>query len=637
MKSILITSAFFLLFHHICISQKIDSLYKLVQRAKSDSAKAKALGDLAYSISSNDPDSALKLGWQGVSLAKKSNSNAALANCLQAIGWSYFRLGKNDSAIIFITQAKNIFHQLKMLWDEGSCLKNMGSVYSSSNDYTKAFACLMPAKALFEKLKDEKYEAYVDKQIGGIYRLQGVLGLAKQYLSSAIATFERLHENGYLGDAFSAYGSVFWAEKNYDSALYFYRKEYQIYSGVSNISNQAYAAENIGTAFYSKCEEKNGRVWADSALLYFEKALGYFEKVADSTDVNYEKINIGAALHLKNDYKAAAKNLTEALSFFSRANNIAQVYQVYYELSKVYRDQGDYKIAYALLDSASVYNDTLTSRNNASTIAGMFAKYEADKKDRTILLLNTQQKLSEQELSRQHIITIFIISLAFFGIFLVFILWNRNRIKQKLKEVQVRNQLSNDLHDDIGSSLSSILLLSNLVGQQKNDESVNKTLLEKIANNTKEVIDKMSDIVWTMNPKYDEGESLRERIENYVVRLKEVTTVTINGNIDGKIDQYHFTMELRKNIFLIIKEAMNNALKYANASLLQLDFIAGEKYFQILIKDNGIGFDKAVTVTGNGFETMIHRAKASNGECTITSECGKGTLVKTIIPIPNIR
>jgi signal transduction histidine kinase len=267
----------------------------------------------------------------------------------------------------------------------------------------------------------------------------------------------------------------------------------------------------------------------------------------------------------------------------------------------------------------------------------MFAKYETDKKDRTILLLNTQQKLYQQQISRQHILAILIVSVALFGVFIGLVLWNRRGIKQKLKELEMRNQLSSDLHDDIGSSLSSILLLSTMAAQKQDDPVIHNKLLEKINNNAKEVIDRMSDIVWTMNPKFDEGDSLHEKLENYITRLKEITPINITGNIDDKIDRIQFTMELRKNIFLIIKEAMNNALKHAGATLLQLDLNIKEKHFEVVITDNGIGFEKAETQGGNGFETMINRAKASNGDCSITSFLGRGTVVKAVIPIPHIR
>lgn len=621
----------------VCTGQKIDSLYSLVKQAKTDSGKSKALAGLAYALSANNPDSALQLAWQGLALGKQSGNKAAQASCLQSIGWTYFRAGKNDSSINYLKQSASIFHQLKNLREEGKVLKNIGSVYISSRDYTHAFEVLIPAKKIFEDIKDERYAAYIDKEIGGIYRQKKLLPLAKQYLSSAIATFEKIHDSAYLSDAMSAYGSVFWAEKKYDSALYFYRKEYKISQLLPNMANLAYSAENLGTAFYSLCGEKNTKPWVDSALFYFTKAQDYFKKMQDTTDVFFEKINIGATLVLTKNYPSAAQNLHEALRFFNNIKDTAEMYEIYTSLSSIYQKTGDYKTAYGYLDSAAIYNDSLTAKDNRNNIAAMFAKYEADKKDATIKLLNTQKELDQQQISRQHIITLFIASFTLLGIFTALILWNRRNIKQKLGEVEMRNQLSSDLHDDIGSSLSSILLLSNLAAQNKEDEGMRNKLLEKINSNAKEMIERMGDIVWTMNPRYDEGDSLRERIENYTSRLQEITPVAIHTNIDKNIEHYHFSMELRKNIFLIIKEAMNNALKYAAATRIALDLTVANNCLTLIINDNGKGFTLTEKTNGNGLDTMIQRARASGGNCTVASSPGNGTLVKAVIPIPNNR
>src|SRR5436309_6389154 len=137
----------------------------------------------------------------------------------------------------------------------------------------------------------------------------------------------------------------------------------------------------------------------------------------------------------------------------------------------------------------------------------MFAQYETEKKDRTIQLLNAQAKLDEKEISNQHIIEIFSLISVVLAVILFIVLVNRNRMKQQLKEVKVRNQLAGDLHDEVGSSLSSILLLSKMAAANTKEKNSDKNMLETIAGNTKEVMDKVSDIVWMMNPKYDDGEN----------------------------------------------------------------------------------------------------------------------------------
>ena len=107
------------------------------------------------------------------------------------------------------------------------------------------------------------------------------------------------------------------------------------------------------------------------------------------------------------------------------------------------------------------------------------------------------------------------------------------------------------------------------------------SMLEKISSNTKEVIDKMGDIVWMMNPKYDEGENVREKLEQYISRIKDIAAFKIHLEIDDAIDALKFSMEVRKAIFLIFKEAVNNALKYAEATNMFIQLKPVEKSIAI--------------------------------------------------------
>ncbi len=636
MKRFIIFLIVILLLPAKIFAQELDTLRAQLKREPNESEKPAIMANIAFHIINTNPDSAIMLAKQAMQFALQvKNDNGFGASC-NAIGWAFYRLGKSDSAIIYLEKARNIYHTINRTKGEGRSMINLGVIYEAQKNHEKGLDYTLRGEKLFESIKDDTDRAYADRELGIIYRELGQPGLAKAYLLSALQTFKALNQQNYYSDALSSIGQLYLNAKLYDSALFYYRQSLLMCNGQRSI-NAAYAWDNVADVFFKLSEQRAFHPYIDSALDFYSQSHDIFKGLNSPADVAYEDIKVGKCWNALGKYLPAIDRLTSSLNYFKKDNEINYAFDAAQELSNAYHNQGNYPLALKYLQESGAYKDSLDAASNKEQMANMFARYEADKKDKTILLLNTQEKLSQQDLSRQHIITLFTLSLILLGFFLVFILWNRNRIKQQLKEVEMRNQLSSDLHDDIGSSLSSILLLSNMAAQKGEDERINKNLLEKINNNAKEVIERMSDIVWSMNPKYDEGESLRERIQNYIAGLKEVTTVNICGNIDTKIDQYHFTMELRKNIFLIIKEAMNNALKYANSTHLQLDFTAEEKYFLLMVKDDGKGFDKAGTAAGYGFETMINRAKASDGMCDIISTPGGGTLIKAIIPIPNIR
>jgi signal transduction histidine kinase len=346
---------------------------------------------------------------------------------------------------------------------------------------------------------------------------------------------------------------------------------------------------------------------------------------------------MGKVLRAKENYKTADEYLTEAFNYFDSTGDTVFALEAASELSILYKDIRDFKNAYKYNIISQQYKDSIDSKKRADSIAKMFAQYETEKKDRTIQLLNAQAKLDEKEISNQHIIEIFsLVSVVLAGVLFIMLV-NRNRIKQQLKEVKVRNQLAGDLHDEVGSSLSSILLLSKMASANSTGLTVNKNMLEKISDNTREVIDKMSDIVWMMNPKYDEGGNLREKIEQYISRIKEIAPFQIQLDMASEIDEIKFPMEIRKSIFLIFKEAINNAIKYSNATQLNIGLRILDKKLQLCIDDNGKGFDKTTVTSGNGLETMCLRAKSCKGNFNIESTLDKGTQVNVIIPLPHFR
>jgi signal transduction histidine kinase len=283
------------------------------------------------------------------------------------------------------------------------------------------------------------------------------------------------------------------------------------------------------------------------------------------------------------------------------------------------------------------FKDSLDKRNHSDSITQIFARYETDKKEKEIQLLNTQAALNKTALSRQHLLMLLSVITLILAVIMFIALTNHNRINQQLKEVKVRNQLAGDLHDEVGSSLSSILLLSKMASAKSDGSTTNKGMLETIAGNTKEVIDRMNDIVWMMNPKYDEGENLREKLEQYISRVQETVSCTIQLNIHASVDTIKFPMEIRKTLFLLCKEALNNAVKYAGATIINISLGRENNHIQFIVSDNGKGFNSDTVTNGNGLGIMALRAKDCKGSFTVQSRVGGGTQIKAILPIPHIR
>jgi hypothetical protein len=205
-----------------------------------------------------------------------------------------------------------------------------------------------------------------------------------------------------------------------------------------------------------------------------------------------------------------------------------------------------------------------------------------------------------------------------------FILWNRYKLKQQLKEVQIRNKIASDLHDDVGATLSSIRMYSNIVSNQVKETSPQSTeLLEKISSNSKEMIENMSDIVWMIKPGNDALESIENRMLNFANELCTPAGVNFEFTKDEATQNIKMPMEQRRDLYLIFKEAVNNAIKYSGCTAINARMSMHGNRFQMIISDDGNGFDLDATKKGNGLDNIQKRTAAHNGKFMIRSSPGE--------------
>lgn len=215
------------------------------------------------------------------------------------------------------------------------------------------------------------------------------------------------------------------------------------------------------------------------------------------------------------------------------------------------------------------------------------------------------------------------------GLYLFF----RYRINQVRKVERMRQHISADLHDDIGASLTSINILSQLSQQKKIDTATRNEYLHKINEQTAEVTDALRDIVWSINPKNDKLDIILARMKRYTAELLEPKNIeySFETNITSTGETLH--ADIRQNLYLIFKEAVNNLAKYSGATkaVIVVNKHAGHLYLKV--KDNGLGFDPVHVTKGNGLENMQRRAKAMHTRLNLSSENNIGTTITVNIPL----
>jgi nitrate/nitrite-specific signal transduction histidine kinase len=242
------------------------------------------------------------------------------------------------------------------------------------------------------------------------------------------------------------------------------------------------------------------------------------------------------------------------------------------------------------------------------------------------LPIQVQQSFWEEWWFWPMIITyiLFVISL---GIYLFF-LYN---FKQKLKVQTIRNQIAADLHDEVGSNLNSIAIFAEVLRKKTSTDTL--PILERIIDNTKESVGLMQDAVWAINPKNDSNEKLFERMRSFASALLTNKGIAFDFEIQENIQKADFTLEQRKNCYLIFKEAINNIAKHSHANKASVKISSVPDCFYLTIEDNGRGFDATADHAGNGVSNFKNRAEEAEMFLDIQSTIGQGTVLHLEIPI----
>ena len=207
------------------------------------------------------------------------------------------------------------------------------------------------------------------------------------------------------------------------------------------------------------------------------------------------------------------------------------------------------------------------------------------------------------------------------------------RMYQISRVQRMRNQISSDLHDDIGATLSNVNILTTLVRRKLPAEHETQVNLHRIEEEIQNAGESLDDIIWSINPNHDTVADIAARMRRFATEIFDAKDIVANISIAGEVEKTRIGMHRRRDIWLCYKEAINNLAKYAKCTKAHIDIRLKDKNLCIEVKDNGVGFDTTQTRRGNGLSNMEKRSLKRGGTVSINSVLGKGTTVKIVIPV----
>jgi len=426
------------------------------------------------------------------------------------------------------------------------------------------------------------------------------------------------HLHGNLAEAYYKLGK-------YDSALFHNYLSLKEAAGISWERGIAVAYTGLGDVYAAIHQN-------DSALNNYIRGANTADH---SNDIDVALVCYGGMA--KSHYElhnsvSVDESLDLGFSLLNQHPNINRFYALAF-LSKaidIYRKRNEPVGLVKAMELRSAIEKANIDGNNKQIQTILNAGMENEKR---ILSMQVAEAERKQELATTRL-GLALIGFALFGIsFLVY----RYYQNQKLAISQIRQKISQDLHDDIGASLSSLQIYG-AIAEQSVETNPGKAIemVNKMSFQSKEIMENMNDIVWSMKTSSSSNTSIEIKIKNYAAGLLADSNIDFKYSIMPNADKVITGITARKNILLITKEAMNNIAKYSKAKTASLSLHTEEKDLVLVIEDSGTGFNSQSISSGNGLENMEQRTKELKGHFSIESTEGRGTIIKAVFPLQHI-
>jgi two-component system, NarL family, sensor histidine kinase UhpB len=610
----------------VCSAQslrhKIDSLLQVLKTAKEDTTKVNILNAVGTEVSYSNPDTAIILGNYALSLSKKAASKKHIADSYHAIAAANAGKGNYPSSLENNFKALSLREEIADKSGIAKSLCSIGSDYCDQGDYPKALDYGFRGLKMDEELENKNGIAISLLRIGNVYLVQGDYPKAQDYDFKALKIIEGLGNKNGIAMVFTNIELVYNKQKDYPKALNYYFKALKMDEEVGNKYAIAVTLCNIGLV-YDKQKDYS------KALDYYFKALKMAEQLGNKYEIAYDFGFIGGVYTETGKFAEAEEYLKKAIVIYDSMGALDELWQFEESLSRLYDTTGRYKLALEHYKKAIVLKDTLFNQEKNKEITRKEMNYEFEKTQATEKALHEKElAVADVAIKKQTLLKNSFIGGLALMLILSFFVYNNFRTANKLKLQNIRNRIASDLHDDVGSTLNSISVYSE-VAKQKSPAIIDE--LEQIGDASRKIIEVMGDIVWTINPKNDNFENIIQRMSSLAYNLLKAKNIEHTFRADESLNETKLSLESRRDFYLIFKEALNNLVKYSNATCASITLTNENGLIKLAIRDNGIGFDVAQTSKGNGLLNMKSRAEEMKAQFKIESEKGSGTYVELIL------
>ncbi len=659
----------------------------VILTATHDTSVARAYVALTEKLYISNPDTLIPLCNKAIEIVERNLSSSnkqekqsflfTKAAALNNIAYVYYVKGNMQVAIDYFNQALKINEEINATKEIANSLSNIGALYDQIGEPQKALNYLTKALKIQESDSNKMGQAYSINNIAAIYDKQGQMQKALEFMHKGLKIQEELQNKHGIATALNNLGAFYVKQSQFEKALEYYHKSLTIrkeiddkygiatsYHNIAYVHNQQNNPEkslefdSIAHSIYTKIGDKRGiantlhnmaAVFKEksdytTAVEYYNKSIALYREIGDKRGLANSLNNLGEIMVTTGQVAEAKKYVNEALESASEGQYIEPMRTAFYNLSIIDSLQGNYKSAYSNYKQYIIYRDSISNQNTRKLALKKQFQYEYEKKEETLKSEQEKQKaIQAEELKRQKTIYWSSAGILVLVFLLILLLTNSYRLKQKnklqlqlnrqekeaaksLMETQEneRKRIAEDLHDSLGHLLSTAKL--NLQ-QEKIEKSQINNSLELI----NQASDEIRNVIFNLMPATLEEEGLILALRELVKKVTNSGRVKVFLHVHN-MEKFQLEKQSEFNIYRIIQEAVNNILKHANATEINIQLIGRDNHISIMIEDDGKGFNPESNKKGRGLKNIVTRSLWLKGNINIDSMPGKGTTITTEFP-----
>ena len=622
-----------------------DSLKKALTVAKADTSKAIIYYRLAMELQGMDPAASQKMIDQALAISQKANYYKGLADIY------YFKVAQSSYIGDFEAMKDNaekclaISKKYNFPANLASAYNGLGIYYWQTGNYAEAIKNHLAALEIREKLKDEEGIAKSLGNLGLVYLDNEKLKEAESYSLRALALGKKLNNTTVVINCLHNLANLFSGKKEYEKALKYDEEALPICLKEDN-------KRGLSQIYSSMAHCYEAMQQYDRALKYQYEVLKLDNFFSDKKQVSDTYANLGELYKDKGDYAQAISWLKKSLPLAVETKYKQGEKTVWMLLSQLYEKNGNYKEALAADKKYLLLTQQLINEGNDKQIAQMQTRYETVKKEQQISILNKENTIQKLSIGSRNKTISIIAGLFLLSGIVTALFFNRHKLKQKAQqqalmlkqqdtltkaivdaEENERKRIASDLHDGVGQLFSAVKM--NLSGLFERI-TIAKEEDRFLAENTLALVDESCKEVRTISHQMMPNMLLRSGIASDLKSfIEKINSDTLKVTLEATGFKNKLESNVETMLYRIIQESINNVIKHAKATRLDLVLTRDARGITAKIADNGVGFNvnERENFDGIGLKNIATRVEYLKGTIKYISEPGTGTTVLIEVPV----